>query len=256
MNARETEAREAAAAGGEAVEKLVAHIERGRDERCSEVLNEAAAAAERIVAKARRQARLRVHEAAEEARGEAERMRRSARAKAETRLRQAEHKATAAALGDAWERLHAVLPERWAEAEARRTWVGAALDQAARALPPGTWTLTHPADWRPKEASDLLDEAARKREDVDIRTEETPDLEAGVRVSCGGACLDATPAGLLARPARVRALLLAALDAHHARPTAPPVSDRTDDEDEAWEQEVEAAETEDDAEDEPDDAAR
>ena len=254
MTAREAEARRAAAAGRDAVAKLVAHIERGRNERCNEVLTKAAAEAEGIVAKARRRARLQVHEAAEEARGEAERMRRSARAKAETRLRQAEHKATAAALSDAWDRLRAALPERWAEAEARRTWVAAALDQAARALPPGTWTLTHPADWKPKEARDLLDEAARKREDVDIRTEATPDLQAGVRVSCGGACLDATPAGLLARPARVRALLLAALDAHHARPTAPPVSDAGDgDEDAALEREAEAEE---DAEDESHDAAR
>lgn len=256
MTAGEAEARRAATAGHDAVEKLVAHIERGRDERCNEVLNEAAAEAERIVAKARQQARLRVHEAAEEARGEAERMRRSARAKAETRLRQAEHKATSAALSDAWERLQEALPARWADGEACRMWVAAALDQAAHALPAGTWTLTHPADWNPKEASDLLEEAAQTREDVDIRTEAAQDVEAGVRLSCGGACLDATPAGLLARPARVQALLLAALDAHHARPTAPPVTDETEGDQDEARAESEEDEEEEDEEDEAHDAAR
>lgn len=207
------EAAAVAAAGRQAVDELVDHIRRTREQRCEAILREASDEADRIVQQARRKARRRVHEAAEKARADSWRRLRSARAQAETRLRQARHAATHEALEMAWGELQDALRRRWQDEEARRIWFRAALAQAARMLPPGTWHLEHPAGWEPSEVADLIDEACSQQPGADVETAADDDMEAGLRLSCGGAVLDASLAGLLARPTRVQALLLAELEA-------------------------------------------
>lgn len=214
MSAQEATA--AAAAGQQAVDGLVDHIRRTCDQRCEAILHEASAEADHIVQRARRKARRRVHEAAEEARADSRRRLRSARAQAETRLRQARHAATHEALEMAWGQLQEALRQRWQDEEARRTWVRAALAQAARKLPPGTWHLEHPTGWSPSEVADLIDEAGSQRPGADIETAADDNVQAGLRLSCGGATLDASLAGLLVRPTYVQALLLSELEASGA----------------------------------------
>lgn len=199
---------------------LIEHVTRARDDRCREIVEEAAAEAGRLRRTGRRDARRRVHAAVVQIRADARRRLRSAGAAALTRLRQAEHRAATRALETAWPALADALAARWTDPAARRSWCRHALALAQDTLPPGTWRIEHPRGFEPAELAELIESVTRTRVDVEIRTRASEECAAGLRVSCGGAVLDATVKGLLARPDTVRAMLLSALDARGARPLA------------------------------------
>ena len=80
-------------------------------------------------------------------------------------------------------------------------------------MPPGTWTIRHPPDLDPAELPDGLDGASAPGPgQVVLASEADPDIRTGVRIQCGGAELDATPAGLLVDGERIRSWLLATIE--------------------------------------------
>jgi hypothetical protein len=93
---------------------------------------------------------------------------------------------------------------RWTDAAARRAWTAMAFAEAARALPAGRWSVRH-APGAPLAGAALP-------AGVTLEAAVDPALEAGLRIGCGNAELDATPGGLLREPGRVAALWLGALE--------------------------------------------
>lgn len=198
------------AAGGEGdpLQILLDRVERDREERCREILQAARSEAEAVRAEAYAQARSRLHRAASDERERVREGLESARAARETRQRQARHQRTNAVLARAWELLEQALARRWQDPEGRRQWLRGALEQAGQFLPPGTWTITHPPGLDPGELpSDP--ESLPGGDQVTLAPEADPAIGAGIRIRCGRAELDATPAGLLTDRERVRAWLLA-----------------------------------------------
>jgi hypothetical protein len=194
---------------------LLQRVERDREQRCRELLEAARSDASTMRAEAHAQARRRVHQViTEERRRVADRLN-SVRAEQETRQRQQRHRRINAALERGWELLEAALEHRWQSAEGRRAWIAGALAQAEHFLPPGTWTLRHPPELARSELPAALDRSGDPGPgQVTLASQADPDLTAGVRIQCGGAELDATPAGLLVDSERIRAWLLAAIEEH------------------------------------------
>jgi hypothetical protein len=194
------------------LQRLLERVERDREERCREILEAARAEAATMRAEAHAQARARVHRAITAERRRVRERLDAARAEQETRQRQRRHQRINAALERGWGLLEAALVRRWADAEGRRLWLQGALEQAARFLPPGTWTVAHPPDLDPAELpAEPGDLPGLGSPQAGLVSQPDGTLSAGVRLSCGGVEVDATPAGLLADPERIRARLLAAL---------------------------------------------
>lgn len=203
---------------GDPLQVLLERVERDREERCREILQGARSEAEAMRAQAYAQARRRLHQAVRDERQRLREQLESARATQETRQRQAYHEQSNTALAKAWELLEQALENRWRTPEGRREWLVGALEQAERFLPPGTWTIAHPPELASDELPTDLDTTLGP-DQVTLATEADPALNAGIRIRCGGAELDATPAGLLADPKRVRSWLLATLAAHRSEKT-------------------------------------
>ena len=208
--------------------RLVAHVrERAQAER-DRLLSEARAEARRIRAEAHRTARVRVREAASEERARAEAARRSVLAAIEADIRARRHEIAGALLDDLRSRLDDALAARWRDETARTTWAGAAFERAAAVLPDGRWTLEHPEGPDAAWLGSLAAERLVARHGVETAPEPAGDLAAGLRIRLGGACLDASPRGLLARDGRVRARLLARLVAETGEDAAPFPGERRD----------------------------
>lgn len=193
---------------GEASRALIEHIERVSEERCTEIVADAETAAAEQLDEARREARRRVSEAVTQARSESESAVRAERARAQSRLRQRQHAALDELLERAHEALERSLTERWEDPDRRGIWLTNALALATVRLPEGDWRVEYPSSIEAGEVED-----AARRGAPEARVEPVPDeeLSAGARIVSGGAVLDATPTGLLARGEHIQGLLLGAL---------------------------------------------
>ncbi len=197
------EAREAAQADPRAA--LLALIAEYRDQRCRELREAAERQARALLAEAHRAARDRVHAALEQARRDADHRLAAAEAAFDTREREQLLALAAHTLRRAWPRLQAALRRRWLDAEARRDWIQAALDDALRLLPGREWQLAHPPDWNRAEASAWL----QAHPEVGISAwQAADDCAAGLRICAASACLDASLEGLLADRAVIESRLL------------------------------------------------
>lgn len=198
-------------------------IEAPREALLELIRHSAGVQADTALAQAREQARERIRAAFREARQRVsrtiadERLRANGlltnhEAQLETHDRQRYQDAVQHLLTRARHRLGPALLDRWVRADSRRRWLEQLLDQAGRRLPPGQWTLEHPADWDPVEVRHWQQrlEAASGHTPA---TRACGELRAGVRILAGGACLDGTLDGLLADEGKVRARLLASLEA-------------------------------------------
>ena len=194
------------------LEVLLERVERDREERCRKILESARSDADRVRGEAFAQARSRLHRTVRDERRRVEDELRAARAEQETRHRHQRHRRINAALERAWSQLERALEARWQDPRGRRAWMQGALEQAARFLPPGTWTLHHPPAVGANELPDLTGIADAER--IALETAPDSELTTGVRIGCGGTRLDATPEGLLADRERVRSWLLAAIERH------------------------------------------
>lgn len=205
--------------GTDPLQILLARVERDREERCGEILQAARDEADTIRQEAYSRARQRLHRTVETERQRVRRRLRSVQAEQATHLRQRRNQRINTSLEKAWDKLEDALHKRWSDPRGRQEWVRGALEQARHFLPPGTWTLTHPASQDPANlASDLT--AMVDPDQVALETESDPGLSAGVRIRCGGTEVDATPEGLLVDHERVRSWLLASIQHHRTKKEA------------------------------------
>lgn len=194
------------------VESLGGALRVQRDQRCRALLNEARARAAALEKRSRRAARERVHAAVIE-----ERKRR------ETALVQVRHRLETAArrriqarydelLARARPRLVQELEARWQSPDARREWCEMLLDEAAQLLGNEGWRVAHPdpaaGNWSAA-AGAALSQALAARGIAAPECHAATDVEAGLRIDRGGACLDGTIAGLLRRQRTIDGRLLA-----------------------------------------------
>jgi hypothetical protein len=185
--------------GPDALAALLAYVAQVRDRRLAEIDESARRECKALLGAARAKAREQVRQALREARRDADAQVARARAAAQSRLRQARQALTLEALAGVQARVESAVRARWAGAQSRAAWVALAFDEAARHLPRGAWDVTHAPGLR---APPVLPEG------VTLRASADPALAAGVRIRCGEAEVDATPAALLREPSRVAALWL------------------------------------------------
>ena len=198
--------------------QLIDHVGRERDRSLEQIGETASTEAAALLAEARHKARRRVSQAVAEERRRAGRELRRLRAQVDTRLRQRLHEVTGELLQRTWPLIEEALARRWEQDEARRQWLDGALELARRRLPAGDWFLEHPPSLPEPEIEQLLSSIAAAPGSLSVTPRPVDDLQAGVRILCGGACLDASTRGLLADPERINGLLLAHLERADALP--------------------------------------
>lgn len=180
---------------------LLQLIQEARNARQQALLDAAASQASELLRTAHAQARQHVREALTAARARLHARVALARAQQQTRQRLTQQAQRLRVLEAATAQLPAALMERWAEPTARAAWVNHAFDAAGRLLGAGPWQIRcapgidrwpdgHPAE---------------------LRVQVDPSLTAGLRISAGGNCVDASMAGLLGDTDAVASLLLRAL---------------------------------------------
>lgn len=187
------------------VETFLAIVERDRAARCNAILRDARERAAALVAEARREARRRVATAVDDDRARSRQRTEAARAELMTRERQLEREVAAKLLARGWERLHALLLERWQVPEDRARWVEGLVADARRLLPHEIWRIQHPSGFA---ELDRLERTAHEASGAAPALEADPGIEAGLRIHARGATLDGTLDGLLADRRRVEGRLL------------------------------------------------
>lgn len=189
---------------------LLKLVEEYRDSECRSLIEAAHTEAADLVRQAYRRERARLHERVVAERAGARSRINAARAERDTRERAGGERADARLLAAAWPRLRETLMERWRDPSQRRDWVASVLAQAARVLPPGTWTLRHAPDGPASDWQALARELTATLE-VEPRLVADGALTAGITVDCGGAILDGSLEGLLKDRTRIESRLLALL---------------------------------------------
>jgi F0F1-type ATP synthase membrane subunit b/b' len=191
------------------VEALLQLVEDYRERQCRQILDHAHAEAATVVKHAHRDARARMHKVVEEERVRSQEKIASTHAQLQTQRRQAQQQADTVLLQQAWDALQGRLLARWQDAGSRRTWVQALVRQARALLPAKKWQIEHPVGWRTQELLGPSRELGGQGDGKLPAFVETPEISAGLRIRIDDACLDGTPAGLLASRAEVEAQLLA-----------------------------------------------
>ncbi len=187
---------------------LLASIDRDRQHRCLEALEEGDRRARQALEAAAREARRRTRASLQESRIRETGRIDAAAAELATQRRRLDDEVAVTLLLAARGRIRQGLLRRWQTPEGRAGGRRGAAEAAGRSLLPGAWTVQHPPSC-PAHALDELrsDLAARGGEPVGF--EAAADIEAGIRLLAGAATLDATLEGLLASPAAIEGRLLA-----------------------------------------------
>ena len=194
-----------------ALEELV---ESSRKERCGQLLEDAKRGVKETVKRAHQENRARMRAAIEEQRKLMEETLAATRARLATRARQQQQQLDKEQLNAAWSRLRDALLERWQDAACRQRWILGLVEEALAYLPAEPWTIEHPRDFDPTELSSMneriTEHCGGEHPDFAI----ADDLQAGLRIRAGGACVDGTLPGLFVDRNRVEAELLALLRDH------------------------------------------
>jgi hypothetical protein len=189
---------------------LLELLSRTQVERSSRWLDAAHRRAKEIRGRAHRRAREVVSSSIRQERADLAQELRRLEAIVETREQEARLRQAKSLLSAARPLLRTALARRWADPDQRSEWVAAALAEASRVLPSGRWRLRYPAGqtWNPQDERALPDAPG----DTELVPEADAELEMGVIIESGQTRLDASAAGLLARPDWVAGALLAELD--------------------------------------------
>lgn len=190
------------------VDSMVRLLRRYEATEIDRIIDRAYATAEERLRAARRAARQRVHEAVAELRAEVDAGITRARAGDQARARRLELEKARHVLAAGRDCLDEALRRRWREKDSRQTWVSSLLDQAASVLPAGAWQVEHAPDWPEAEREGFAARAAEAAGEAP-RLTAGDDVAAGLRIGIGGASLDGTLEGLLARGPELEARLLA-----------------------------------------------
>lgn len=180
---------------------LLQLIHEARNARQQALLDAARTQAGELLRTAHAQARQRVRDALAAARARLHARVSLARAQQQTRQRLTQQALRLHTLEAATALLPAALMQRWTASDTRFAWVNHALDAARRQLGTGPWQI------RFAPGIDRWPEGLP----ADLSIQVDPSLKAGLRISAGGNCVDASMAGLLADSEAVASLLLGAL---------------------------------------------
>jgi hypothetical protein len=135
-----------------------------------------------------------------------------ARANLETRQRQAKQRELSALLARAGPGLRLELAHRWQQPKPRQRWIEGLVDVALAVAQRGDWIIECPVTLTDAERSELtvrIEAAAG----IKPAFKENPELEAGLRIQVGLACIDGSLSGLLVNRREIEAMLLHELDA-------------------------------------------
>ena len=191
---------------------LLALVEADRARKCEAIDAEARSRAVSIRRDAHAAARTRMRTAFTEERARMQARIAAARANLETRRRAAANAFATAQIAAGTTRLPAALDTRWADASARRAWVGDAVRQARALLAAGSWRIVHAPGWPQGEREALAADLAESH-GTEVTFAEDASAGAGLKIASGGNVVDGTREGLVADRAEIGALLLAALEA-------------------------------------------
>jgi hypothetical protein len=134
-----------------------------------------------------------------------------ARANLETRQRQAKQRELSALLERAGPGLRLELAHRWQQPKPRQRWIDGLVDVAVAVARPGDWIIECPMTFTDAERSEL---AGRIEATAGVKPafKEHAELEAGLRIHVGLACIDGSLSGLLVNRREIDAMLLHELD--------------------------------------------
>ena len=181
-----------------------------RDEACRRALAEAEQKARETLRQAHRKERAHLHRRILDERARIQARIQAVEAERVTRERRQQARSSARVLEEAWPLLQLGLRQRWQDADGRRAWVARCVRQALGSLPAGAWILRHAPGWPPAEQQAVREELGRAL-GVEPQLRSDTDIEAGLIIDSGGACLDGSLRGLLADRQRLEARLLALL---------------------------------------------
>jgi hypothetical protein len=186
-------------------------VDTDRERRVDEILREARTRAAETLAAAHAEARSRIRIAFDEERRRLEAHVAAAQARLMTHRRMREQRRAGEFLAAGWQRLPAILCERWHEARCRQRWVASVIAEARKALPNDGWRIVHAPDW-PDGEREALTAALTALVRTTPQFAASDATRAGLRVSAGGNVIDGTLDGLLADRAEIGAMLLGALE--------------------------------------------
>ena len=191
--------------GPDALAALLAYVAQVRDRKLEDVRQAAAAECQSLRGAARAKARAQIRQALTEVRRDADARVALARAGVQARLRRARQALTSAALSSVQDTVARGVRARWADPAARELWIAMALAEAARHLPAGTWSIELPPGVG-------LPARAGVPDAVKLVLASDATIDAGLRITCGEARLDATAGALLRAPGRIASLWLGELE--------------------------------------------
>jgi hypothetical protein len=131
----------------------------------------------------------------------------AATAALETRRRAVAQARDATLLRAGWNVLRQSLVARWADPDARRTWIASTVAAAASALPHASWRIVHAPGLAPDERDALARDALTATGHAPALVAD-PGCAAGLSIAVEGTAFDATDRGLLSDRAEIEALLL------------------------------------------------
>ena len=188
---------------------LLGIVDRHREDRCNELLQDARASAHQAIKQAFSEVRSRMHQEVLDLREHRRQQIASAEAHQKTKIRQQRQHIDQELLAALWQPLHEALLRRWQQAEPRRTWIRELIKQAAATLVSKSWTIEHSADWPVQERTALEAQLSQDITDLVVSFSVLESIQAGLRISAGGASVDGTLEGLLRERSLIEASLLA-----------------------------------------------
>ena len=112
-------------------------------------------------------------------------------------------------LDAAWQRLPALLVQRWQAPQTRARWIARMLEAARVSFPPGAWAVVHGADFTEADRTLACGLAVQAGATIEFVADAA--MTAGLKLRAGGNLIDGSAAGLLADRAMVGSRLLDAL---------------------------------------------
>ena len=188
---------------------LLAVVDRRREDRCNELLQEAHDNAQQVIKHAFSEARSRMHQEILDLREHYRQQIASAEAHQQTNIRQQRQHIDQELLAALWQPLHDVLLRRWQQTEPRRIWIRELVKLAAATLVSPSWTIEHSTDWPVQERTALETQLSQEFKNLVVSFSAMESIQAGLRISADGASVDGTVEGLLGERSRIEALLLA-----------------------------------------------
>ena len=213
---------------GHQVKTLIGVLRKHSERRRTEILHEARERADAVERQSRRAARARVHDAVAEERRRREQAILEARQRLDTEARRQVQQHYRHLLDQAWPELNRQLEERWSTPAARAEWCALLLDEAGLMFGGDGWIVEHPdpgsTAWT-RDDRERLEKALAARDITAVEFRPDAGFDAGLRILRGGACLDGTIAGLLARRSAVEGRLIALWEAAVSEAAPDPDSD-------------------------------